>query len=127
MGKILALIALLLMSTSALAADNVAMGTSFASTGLSLYGAKSGVTIATPSTSPLIGKTSTGVAVSAKSATTGYAIWTQHKSGIKAYGSSFDSTSIFQATAVAGAPAVTGGAAPTQADSTMFTGVWTTM
>ena len=62
--------------------------------GATLYGAKTG-TAAT--TSPLIGKTSSGVGLGAfvNAQGTGYAIITQHKNGTKEFGSSFDSTSIF--------------------------------
>ncbi len=59
-------------------------------TGKSLYGAKSGTA---DTTSPLIGKTSTGVAVWCflRTSGTGYAIVTQHMNGTKAFGTSYDS------------------------------------
>lgn len=48
-------------------------------------------------TSPLIGKCSTGVAIAwyLDSTGGGYALMTQHKSGTKAYGTSYDSTAIY--------------------------------
>jgi len=46
--------------------------------------------------SALIGKTSTGVGIGWKTDVNGYAIVTQHKSGTKAYGTSYDSTSLYQ-------------------------------
>ena len=46
-------------------------------------------------TSPLIGKTSTGVGIGWVTSTTGYALSTQHKNGSKAFATSFDSTSLF--------------------------------
>jgi len=123
MKKIIILIACALsMSSSAFAVTSLTISANFASTtGGTLYGAKSGAA----TTSPLIGKTSTGVGVAGATATTGYALMTQHKSGIKAYGSSFDSTSIFQATTVAGTPFAS---PPTTANSAIFVGNgWTTM
>jgi hypothetical protein len=62
-----------------------------AKTGLTVYGHK---TAATPSTSQ-IGKTSTGVAVGLLTSIGGYSLVTQHKNGSKAFGSAFDSTSIY--------------------------------
>lgn len=126
MKKIIALVACsLFLSVSAYADDNLGIGTDFGNAGKTINGAKSG----TPgTTAPLIGKLSTGVAISAKTATTGYAVITQHKNGIKAYGSAFDSTSIYQATTTAGT-AVNSGNAPSSANSAIFvTGsTWTTM
>ena len=49
-------------------------------------------------TTPLIGKTSTGVGFAWKTDPNGYAIETQHKSGTKAFGTAADATSIYQAT-----------------------------
>ena len=46
-------------------------------------------------TSPMIGKCSTGVGIGWVTDTAGYALATQHKSGSKAYATSFDSTSLF--------------------------------
>ena len=50
----------------------------------------------------LIGKTSTGVGVQMSTAATGYAVVTQHKNGTKAFGTSFDSTSLFTIPVTAG-------------------------
>ena len=69
---------------------NLATGTN---NGLSIWAstAAGGATSGTG----LISKTSTGVAVAMSTATTGYAVVTQHKKGTKAFGTSFDSTSIY--------------------------------
>ncbi len=99
------------------------------STGLSLYGAKTGVTIA-PNTAgvTLLGKTSTGVTVGANSqsaAPTGYSMQTQHKQGTKAYGTSYDSTAIFVKDVTKGTVDNTGISNP---DSTgLLTTGWTSM
>lgn len=92
------------------------------STGLSYWGAKTGATAA--SGTNLIGKTSTGVASGLFTASTGYSVVTQHKSGTKAFGSSYDSTAIYSTPVTTVGTAVTG---PTSADSALFTGTWTTM
>lgn len=42
-----------------------------------------------------IGKLSNGVSLAAYTSDVGYVLVTQHKSGVKAYGTSFDSTAIF--------------------------------
>ncbi|PNU19205.1 hypothetical protein C2E25_13750 [Geothermobacter hydrogeniphilus] len=94
-------------------------------TGLSLYGDP---TTATSSTA-LIGKTSTGVGVAWNTATGGYALMTQHKSGTKAYGSSYDSTAIYVTTGVAdpGTAAYNSGAL-NGTDTSDFSGTgWKTM
>lgn len=94
MKKIILFAAISLFSaSSAFAAGSLTL--SVTSTGKSIYGVKTGTATAT---SPLIGKTSTGVGVGLKldtTAGTGYAVETQHKNGSKAYGSAFDSTSIY--------------------------------
>jgi len=119
MKKIVILIAFSLFAvSSAFAGDSLTI--SLTTTGLSVYGAKTG-TAAT--TSPLIGKTSTGVGIGMKTASTGYSVVSQHKNGTKAFGSSFDSTSIYSIDVVAGT-ATTG---PTTADSALYTGSWTSM
>ena len=63
------------------------------STGLELHAHSTGNTASI--TSPLIGKCSTGVGVGWKTDVNGYALITQHKSGTKAYGSSYDSTALY--------------------------------
>jgi hypothetical protein len=125
MKKIITLLAIAftMSTTAAFAAGNFDLTTT--KTGLTVYGAKSG-TVST--TSVLIGKASTGVMVGMNSATSGYAVWTQHKNGIKAYGSGSDSTSIYQATAIAGTPVtlnIPGG--PNTAAFVVASGAWTTM
>jgi len=94
MKKIVILAAIsLLTATSAFAAASLTL--SVDSTGLTLYGLKTGTA---DNTSPLIGKTSTGVGIGMKvdaTAGAGYSVETQHKNGTKAYGSAYDSTSIY--------------------------------
>ncbi len=67
-------------------------------TGKTLYGSTAD---AADSTSPLIGKTSTGVGLGIATGPVGYALTTQHLSGTKAFGSRHDSTSIFTKDATA--------------------------
>lgn len=103
MKKIVILTAIALFTaTSVFAASGTTVSLSLSTTGLSLYGVKSGTA---SSTSPLIAKTSTGVglgmAVDGTSGA-GYSVETQHKNGTKAFGSSFDSTSIYTKDVTAG-------------------------
>jgi hypothetical protein len=99
MKKITIFVAIsLFAASSAFASGDISMDSNLVTstkTGLSVYAAKTGVTAATGVN--LIGKTSTGVGVGIKSTTVGYAVVTQHKNGTKAFGSSFDSTSIYSA------------------------------
>jgi hypothetical protein len=99
-----------------------------ANTGKALHAAGTAAGVST--TSALIGKNSTGVSVAWQTATGGYALATQHRSGTKAYGTSFDSTAIFQTiTDVApGTPAI-GNGALSATDTTDFadTDVWKAM
>lgn len=83
----------MLVSTAAFAA-NITMATTLtaAVTGKTVYGAKTGTATAA---SPLIGKTSSGCGVGIFTNSTGYSIVTQHVNGTKAFGTSYDSTSIF--------------------------------
>lgn len=85
----------LLVSSAAFASGDIDMGTTLltsAATGKTLYGAKA----ATASTSsPLIGKTSTGVGLGVHSTTQGYAVTTMHMNGTKQFGTSYDATNIF--------------------------------
>lgn len=101
MKKILVITAVLVFaaSSSFAAIATGATGTMdlAGSTGLELHGDVAGGT-ATADTA-LIGKGSTGVSVGWNTSVNGYAIMTQHKSGTKAYGSSYDSTSLYQTTA----------------------------
>jgi len=88
-------------------------------TGLSAYGG-----LAAPATT-LIGKTSTGVALGWITSPTGYALVTQHKSGSRGFGTSWDSTSIYYLNAsAAGVLVLT--TAPSASDSSMFTS-WSSM
>ena len=115
-------------ATSSSPSATITMSTAIVvtNTGLSLYGGIAGFTYSAGVT-PLIGKTSTGVAVGVSTSTTGYCLLTQHISGTKEFGSSFDSTSIYQVqlTGAAGAPFL---AQPNAANSTDFsTTGWTAM
>ena len=70
-------------------------GTSFASQ-LSADPAKAGMTLAATAPASLdISKLSTGVYAGASYSSTGYSIATYHKSGTKAYGTSYDATAIY--------------------------------
>jgi hypothetical protein len=72
-------------------------------TGKTLYGAKaSGAAATAGADQKLIGKASTGVAVGCLTSTLGYALITQHKQGVKAYGTSHDSTAVYMADAQKG-------------------------
>ncbi|ABK99271.1 hypothetical protein Ppro_1657 [Pelobacter propionicus DSM 2379] len=86
-----------------------------------MYGDKS---TATAATAALIGKTSTGVSVGLLTSSLGYAVVTQHKNGTKAFGSSYDSTSVFSSTVTEGTALLT---VPTAITSADFTGTWTSM
>lgn len=81
------------ISSSAYAA-NITMATtlSTSNTGKSVYGAKTGTAT---TTSPLIGKNSTGVGIGIYTTSAGYSLVTQHVNGTKAFGTSYDSTAIF--------------------------------
>lgn len=90
--------------------------------GLTVYGDKTDATAATAS---VIGKTSTGVSVGLLTATNGYAVVTQHKSGTKAFGSSADSTSIYSSNVTVGTALL---AVPTATTSSDFTGTgWSSL
>ena len=128
MKKIFIVTAMLLVAaSSAFASDSITINLATAGMqGLTLYGAKS----AAVASSPLIGKSSTGVGVGIKVDIlgTGYALLTQHKNGTKEFGSSYDSTSVFSApvpTTSIGTPVL---AVPTAFTSVDFTsGTWTSM
>lgn len=98
MKNIFIFTAFLVMVASSCFAGDIASGATgtmvFTATGNELHASTTGVA-ATKDTA-LIGKASTGVSIGWKTQTDGYALVTQHKSGTKAFGSSFDSTSIFQ-------------------------------
>ena len=108
-------------ATGPVAAGNL----DFTDTGLTLQGGDT----ATGTTSVRIGKMSTGVSIAWFTSAGGYAIATQHKSGTKAYGTSYDSTSIFQTKADVdpGTAAFTGGSL-SATDTTDFAGAdWKAM
>jgi len=100
MKKIIILnVAALLFASAAFAGGTIDLD--FTKTGLTLYGAKSGAGTAGVG-QKMIGKCSTGVGVGVISNANGYALWAQHKNGIKAYGSSHDSTAIYMTDVTAG-------------------------
>lgn len=115
----------LLVATSSFAAiaSGVTGALAFTSTGLTVY---ADTTTASASTTQ-IGKTSTGVSVGWRTNVNGYALVTQHKSGTKAYGSSYDSTALFQSTGEV-TPGTVKLATPAGTDTVSFTGSgWKTM
>ena len=110
-------------ATSAFAGATIAMASPLtkATTGKTVWAASTGTAAATDT---LIGKTSTGVGVGIRTLVTGYALTTQHVNGTKAYGSSYDSTSIyFLDVDTVGTPKL---GTPTQVDTTDFV-TWTIM
>ena len=127
MKKTIIITALLLfVSSSAFAATTVSIPNPItkAATGKTLYGATTAS--GASATSPLIGKTSTGVGIGVfcNAAGTGYSMVTQHLNGTKAYGSSYDSTSMFSNdVATVGVPLL---AVPTAIDTTDYSS-WTAL
>jgi hypothetical protein len=105
MKKIILIVAFsLLASGQAFAVTSLPLGlASNEVQGGTLYGGKksgdakipTGSPLALPDGSFLIGKTSTGVGLGIKTGTVGYAMMTQHKSGNRAFGTSYDSTAVF--------------------------------
>ncbi len=95
------------------------ISSTFANAGLSVKG--DGGPVASTNAAN-IGKLSTKVELAWKCDPNGYAIYTQHQQGTKAFGTSYDSTSIYTKDATAGTPV--GPTMTTGSDS--FTG-WTTM
>jgi hypothetical protein len=103
MKKILMLAAIFaLVTTSCFAADVTTAATgdmAFTATGLELHGDATSA----DKTTAIIGKCSTGVGVGWVTEDGGYALITQHENGTKAYGSSYDSTSLYSSIATKGA------------------------
>ncbi|KAB0666896.1 hypothetical protein F6V25_05650 [Oryzomonas japonica] len=128
MKKTVVFAVMALLSASSVFAASTKIDLDISSTGksgLSLYGGKTGVTISPGAAgTTLIGKTSTGVGLGAITDTPGYALETQHKNGTKAYGSAYDSTSIYQKDVTAGT-SDTSGYSKTGSDA--FGTGWTTM
>ncbi len=127
MKKILVLTAALVFSASScFAIASGATGTMLldgTDEGMALHGDPTAAT----ATTALIGKMSTGVGVGWITETGGYTLVTQHKSGTKAYGTSYDSTSMFQTVSdsTPGTPIL---AVPTATDTSDFTGTdWKSM
>ena len=122
MKKILVLTALALSVTAAAYAGTDTITLSTTNTGLSVYGDKAATALIT---SPLIGKTSSGVGIGmATNPTGGYGLVTQHKSGTKAFGSAYDSTSIYtKDVATVGTPVTV----TITTGSSTFDSTWTTL
>jgi hypothetical protein len=124
MKKIMVITALLLFATSSAYAEvSITMASPLTkdTTGKTVSGATSST-----GTSIIIGKTSTGVGIGVLCVTggTGYSLVTQHVSGTKAFGSSYDSTSIYSKdVTTVGTPLLT---VPTATDTTNFTS-WTSL
>jgi hypothetical protein len=94
MKKIAIFTALVLcVAANVFAAADIEMASTLtaATTGKSVWASKTTAVAGTG----LIGKSSSGVGVGMLTSSTGYALITQHVSGTKAYGSSYDSTSIY--------------------------------
>ena len=123
MEKLFIFTAFLVLAATSCFADEIASGATgtmkFTAVGLELHAADAATGTATNSTA-LIGKASTGVSVGWMTSVGGYALVTQHQNGTKGYGSSYDSTSLFQyaAEVAPGDPAL---AVPTATDTTDFT------
>ncbi|MSM38207.1 MAG: hypothetical protein GJT30_01095 [Geobacter sp.] len=106
-----------------------AASTSFAAATANIVWADAGKNVvggndASVTTPKQIGKLSTGVSMAFNTATTGYALITQHKNGVKAFGTSADSTAIYQMPVTKEATT----AAPNATTSADFlTGDWTSM
>ena len=90
--KIIVLIDFALFAASAAYASDT-LTLDLTKTGQTIYGSKTSATAV--ATDPLIGKTSSGVGIGMVSSATGYGLIIQHKSGTKAFGSAFDSTSLY--------------------------------
>jgi hypothetical protein len=125
----------LFVASAAFAESAITSGTSAAinfttpATGLSVYGAAALPVVNSPNApaagTVLIGKNSTGCGTGWNTSTTAYAIETQHIQGSKAFGTSYDSTAIYQIDVSKGTPVDTAG--PTTSDSGAFATNWTTM
>lgn len=118
MKKILILTAVLaLVATNCFAIASGATGAmtlATGTTGLTLHADSATAT----ATTARIGKSSTGVGVGWNTSVGGYALVTQHASGTKAYGSSYDSTAIYQS--ADGTPGTVILANPTATDTGSF-------
>jgi len=127
MKKIIILtLVLIVAASSAFAAASLSIDSTFADAGKELRADPATAS----ATTALIGKTSTGVDIGMLvDATngTGYSIVTQHKSGSKAFGSSYDSTSLFT-TVSDGTPGTVVLAVPTAITTADFAAAtWKTM
>jgi len=130
MKKTLILTAILAMSATVSFAGGTSGATGtvdFANTGQSLTGDADTATADTA----LIGKCSTGVDMAWNTGENGYALMTQHKSGTKAYGTSYDSTAIYQTVATDTEPGTaaynSGDLSATDTTDFADTAVWKTM
>jgi hypothetical protein len=124
--------AILLFASTAFAGATITMSSDLSATsavtGKTLYGAKTAGAAATADENQkLIGKASTGVAVGCITSTLGYAIVTQHKQGVKAYGTSHDSTAVYMADAEKGTAKLTVPSAIGTTDFVASGSGWTSM
>lgn len=91
MKKILfAVLLMTLAATSSFAASAASSASDYTKTGLSVYGDKTTAS----ATTAVIGRLSTGVHMAYVTSTAAYVLVTQHKSGVRKYGTAFDSTVI---------------------------------
>lgn len=118
-------ICLAFVSSLSFAGNSISMGSPLTSgatgnTGKTLYGDVTGSTA--DGNSPLIGKTSTGVGVGVLSNDNGYALVTQHTKGSKAFGTAYDSTSLYSKNvATEGTPLLAVPTATTTSDFSSWT------
>lgn len=104
--------------TNSISMDSDLTSTTASTVGKSLFGG-------TSTADTLIGKCSSGVGIAVNSGSTGYAVATQHKSGSREFGSSFDSTNIFYQEVTATGKPMTGSLSAS--DSSNFMTSWTSM
>lgn len=116
-------ICLAFVSSLSFAGNSISMGSPLTSgatgnTGKTLYGD----TASASTSSPLIGKTSTGVGVGVLTNDNGYALVTQHTKGSKAFGTAYDSTSLYSKNvATEGTPLLAVPSATTTSDFSSWT------
>ena len=122
MKKIFIITSLLLLVASSAFATALTAGGVTGDEGLSIYGGSSSAVASSDTASTLLAKCSKGVRAGANFDSTHYAINTKHDSGNKAFGTSYDSTAIYNSDLGTGALT----AAPTAMNSTAFT-TWTEM
>ena len=119
MKRIIVVISLVLFTYSfSFAAATGDIATTYTNAGKTVAGGNDAA-VGTPKS---IGKLSTGVDLAFTTSTVGYSLITQHKNGVKSFGTSHDSTAIYSKNSTK-AGAVTAVAA----DSSAFVASWTSM